>query len=280
MQTEYTRDEMLTCSIAREIPPVGIAAQGIATPLVSAGYHLAKLTHAPELTISYTVGNTFSKELLPISLRNYETMTIGNALMKWSFMEAATQYLHHLKPWIEFFRPAQIDAYGNTNNVVIGNYKNPKIRLPGCAGIADVTNYLENIMFYIPRHNKKTLVEKVDFVSGFGWQRDGLSRKDMGLPEHGPKKIITELCVFEFVEGRAQLLSLHPYSSLDEVKENTGFSFELSNNFHITEPPSSEKLHLIRTKIDPLGIRKIEMLSGAARLSYLAEIIHKELRLL
>src|SRR5713226_8789294 len=45
--TDFTVDELICACIARQIPDGEIVAQGIATPLVMAGYLLAKCTHAP-----------------------------------------------------------------------------------------------------------------------------------------------------------------------------------------------------------------------------------------
>jgi glutaconate CoA-transferase subunit B len=68
----------------------------------------------------------------------------------------------------EFFRPAQVDRFGNFSSVVIGDYHVPKMRLPGSVGIPDVTNDSKTIYMYVPRYSPRVFVEKVDFVSGIG----------------------------------------------------------------------------------------------------------------
>jgi hypothetical protein len=46
--SDYTTDELICACIARQIEDGEAVAQGIATPLVAAGYIRAKLTHAPQ----------------------------------------------------------------------------------------------------------------------------------------------------------------------------------------------------------------------------------------
>jgi hypothetical protein len=45
MMTDYTIDELICVCISRQVEDGEPLAQGIATPLVMAGYLLAKLTH-------------------------------------------------------------------------------------------------------------------------------------------------------------------------------------------------------------------------------------------
>ena len=72
---------------------------------------------------------------------------------------------------LEFLRPAQVDKFGNINNTVIGDYKSPRVRLPGGMGIEDVVRFLKRPILYVPEHNKKIFVEKVDFVTASGWDK-------------------------------------------------------------------------------------------------------------
>jgi len=44
------------------------------------------------------------------------------------------------------FRGAQIDAYGNVNNTVIGPYEAPRVRLPGGGGMSDLGGIAANVL--------------------------------------------------------------------------------------------------------------------------------------
>ena len=165
--TAFTTDDLICVCISRQIEDWQTLAQGIATPLVAAGYLLAKLTHAPHVTFGSAIGNTLCQDGAPLGLTCAEDLWLGRALMFISFAEAACELYPTLQP-IEFFRPAQVDPFGNTNNIVIGDYRTPRLRLPGCGGIADVTAFHPHAYLYVPRHSRAVFVEKLDFVSGVG----------------------------------------------------------------------------------------------------------------
>ena len=51
----------------------------------------------------------------------------------------------------------------------------------------------------------------------------------------------------------------------------------IPNDLKTTEAPSVKEIKLLREKVDPLGIRKLEVLAGNEREELLNEIIEKEL---
>ncbi len=277
----YSGIDMICISIAREIKDGDLAGQGISTPLVGAAYMLAKLTHAPHSVISYTVGNLLSIDVFPLSLLYYEESVIDQCLRPWTF----TGVVSDLVPFgcidVEAFRPAQIDKYGNTNNIVIGDYQRPKVRLPGCGGICDATSIWDRIYFYIPDHNRQVFVEKLDFRSGLGFLegQNDKQREALGLLGKGPFKAFSNLGVMDFDEEtrRMRLVSLHPGVTLNEIRENTGFELMIADKIEETRPPSQEEIDLLNEKIDPYGIRMLESLSGQKRNQRIKEIIEKEM---
>ena len=148
---------------------------------------------------------------------------------------------------LEFLRPAQIDKFGNMNNTIIGKYKKPKIRLPGGMGVDDVMHFIKKIIIYIPNHNDQTLVHKIDFVTASGWNKG-----------KGPDKIITNMCVFEFVNKRITLTEINPNYSLKDIKKKTGFKFKIASNLK-KMLLVDEKIKKIIGKLDPLNLRDLEI---------------------
>jgi len=148
---------------------------------------------------------------------------------------------------LEFLRPAQVDKFGNMNNTVIGDYSNPKIRLPGGMGLDDVMTFAKNIILYVPNHNLKTFVKKVDFITASGWDKG-----------NGPKKIITNLCIFEFINKEIILTKINPFSTIEDIKKNTEFEFKISKNIE-KMPLVNSSLKKIINKLDPLKLRNLEI---------------------
>jgi hypothetical protein len=46
-----------------------------------------------------------------------------------------------------------------------------------------------------------------------------------------------------------------------------------------TEPPTEHELQVLREQVDPLGIRRLELLGGARRRQALRDILQQELAL-
>ncbi len=271
-------DELMTVLMAREVRNDDVMIVGVATPMVWAAFTLAKLTHAPNAIYHYIMGNTFVYEPRQVSLLYLEM----NTKRAYRFQNSGECTLESLPSdkltTIEWFRPAQIDKYGSTNNICIGNWETPKVRLPGCAGIADFSMFYSRGSFlYTPRHNNRTFVPTEDlfFTSGVGFQ-DGKPSICGGT---GPQCVVTDLAYLDFDKDSKQMrvVSVHPDATLEQVKESTGFELVIPDEIQETKSPTEKELSLLRERVDPLGIRKLEVLGGKERGELLNKVIQKEI---
>jgi len=274
---EITPDELMVFCMAKQINDGDIVAQGLATPLVAAAYLLARMTHAPNLYFASAIGQGICRSPARLSLIHVERLWLDLALTNAGFTRAVTDVLPTLRPK-EFFRPAQIDPWGNFNNIAFGgDYQRPRLRLPGTGGIPDVTTFFEDIYLYIPRHSRVTFVRQLDFLSGLGHH----SKRTRGK---GARYLVTDLGQFDFVvdkespstQARMRLITYHPGITLERIQAKTGFELSISPDVHETPLPKKEELQLLRKEIDPLGIRRLELLSGAERRDLLRAIISRE----
>ena len=266
---DFTIDELICTCISRQVEDGEVLAQGINTPLVVAGFILAQLTHAPNVRFASAIGQSICSDWAPLGVGRIEDLWLGKGLLHVGFVAAAADLLPKFNPK-EFFRPAQVDAVGNFNNIAFGkDYRKPRMRLPGTGGIPDVTPYSDHTYLYVPRHSRVTFVEKVDFISGMGH----VAGRKRG---RGPNYLITDLGQFDWANGRMRLTSYHPGVTVERVQAKTGFELEIAPDVHETPPPTDEEVRLLREQIDPLGVRKLEMLGGSARKELLREILERE----
>jgi glutaconate CoA-transferase subunit B len=267
--TDYTIDELIAVCIARQIEDGQIVAQGIATPLVVAGYILAKCTHAPNLRFASAIGQGVCEDWAPLGVARIEELWLGHSLMSVGFVTAAADLLPRLYP-LEFFRPAQVDSVGNFNNTALGkDYQNPRLRLPGNGGIPDVTVFSDAIYLYVPRHSRVTFVPQLDYLSGMGH----VPTRKRGA---GVRYLITDLGQFDWADGRMRLTSYHRGATIQHIQAKTGFELVIAPEVHETPPPTDDEVRLLREEIDPLGVRKLETLGGTARRDLLRVILEKE----
>lgn len=267
--TDWTIDELISVCISRQVVDGEVLAQGLNTPLVMAGYILAALTHAPNAKFASAIGQSICQQWAPLGIARQEDVWLEHGLVHAGFVVAALDLLPKFNPK-EFFRPAQIDAQGNTNNVAFGrDMRKPRLRLPGTGGIPDVTVYSDRVYYYVPRHSPVTFVEKLDFMSGLG----ASEKRTRGST---PRYLISDLGQFDWANGRMRVTHVHPGFAVEHLQRRTGFELEIAPDVQVTEPPSPEELRLLREEIDPLGVRRLEILNGSARKDTLREILEKE----
>jgi glutaconate CoA-transferase subunit B len=123
---------------------------------------------------------------------------------------------------------AQIDGEGRTNVSCIGDWHHPRVRLPGGGGAAVMLPTAKRVATWRTEHSPRTLVKKLDFVTGAG----------------NTAVVVTPIAVFAKRNGRLALESWHPESALDEVRERTGFAFEAAGARPTSPPTERERAAL------------------------------------
>ena len=250
-QLQYTATELLAVLSARELSNGQVIFAGVGTPLLAAT--LAQRLDCPDLTILFeggVIGAYIEDGRLPPSANDQRCAKLSNMVLGSSEVMLMMQrgYVD-----IGFLGGAQIDQYGNLNSSFIGDWDDPKTRLPGSGGandIASLTNYIVSI-----RHEKRRFVEKVDFITSPGYVAGGTSRRDGGLLRGGCRRVVTDLGVFGFDETtrRMKLLALAPGVSVEEVRDNTGFDLLTAERIEATAPVTERELEVLR-KLDPQRI--------------------------
>jgi glutaconate CoA-transferase subunit B len=147
-----------------------------------------------------------------------------------------------------FLSGGQIDGEGNINLVSVGDYEKPKARFPGSFGSAYLYYVVPRVILFRLEHSRRTLVPKVDFISAPGGSPDNVARSG------GPIALITNRCLFAFDRARRRfrLASVHPGHSVEEVVEQTGFTFDRPADVPLTAAPSHDALRLMRTVVAPM----------------------------
>jgi glutaconate CoA-transferase subunit B len=274
--TDYTIDELMVVCLARAISDGDMVFHGVASPLPMTALYTAKQTHAPHMVYLAGVGGGIdpTPPFLPEST--------NDIWMQWGSIGILTidrvfDYFARIEVPVMFFSGGQIDKYGNINNTGIWEKPFEKFRtkFPGGAGACNLSSLTPKIVAWTTRHSvithKKTgrklytLVDKVDFITSVGYLSGPGEREKVGCaPNTGPYKVVTELAVFGFDEQTKimKLESVHPDVTVEDVIENTEFKPVIPKHVPTTPPPTKEEIRLIRTKIDPYGIRRLEFRSG------------------
>ncbi len=154
---------------------------------------------------------------------------------------------------------SQIDRFGNQNIACVGDWSRPRRQLLGVRG-APVNTLNNPTSYWIPRHSPRVFVERVDMVCGVGYDR--IAAAGPGAARfHRLPRVVTDLAVLDFAtpDHSMRLVSVHPGVSVEQVAEATGFALTVPDEVPFTRDPTPEELELIRTVIDPGGLREREV---------------------
>jgi glutaconate CoA-transferase subunit B len=244
MSERYSATEMMTVTAARSLTNGQSCFVGIGLPSEAA--NLARLTHAPDVVLVYESGTLETKpDVLPLSIGDGELCE--TALTTVSVPEMFRYWVQGGKIDVGFLGAAQIDKYANLNTTLIGDYTDPKVRLPGGGGAPEMATATGEI-FIILKHSKRTFVEAVDFVTTIGFGREGTARAGVPNIGRGPTRIITDLCVIQPDKNTKELTvtSMHPGVSRGAVSEATGWDIRFADDVATTDEPNEHELQVLR----------------------------------
>lgn len=242
--SEFTPGEMMTVAAARALKSSDVCFVGIGAP--SAACNLARLTHAPGITLIYESGTIGTRPaVLPLSIGDGELCE--TALTTVSVPEMFRYWLQGGRITVGFLAGAQIDRYANLNTTVIGPYDRPKVRLPGGGGAPEIASSCGEI-FITMAMSPRAFVERLPFVTSFGHGAGRGGREALGLSTRGPTRVITDLCVLEPDADTRELMvvSLHPGVTQETVRAACGWPLRLSHRLPETARPTDLELQVLR----------------------------------
>jgi glutaconate CoA-transferase subunit B len=241
---EYTPNEMMTIAAARALRNEDVCFVGIGMP--SAAANLARLTHAPDITLIYESGTLGTRPtVLPLSIGDGELCE--TALTTVPVPEMFRYWLQGGRITVGFLGGAQIDKYANLNTTVVGDYHKPKVRLPGGGGAPEIATSCGEI-FIIMAQGKRSFVERLDFVTSLGHGDGGDARARLGVKTKGPTRLMTDLAIFEPDPQTREMVvtSIHPGVTRGQIAENTGWPVRYAGKVAETPVPSDKELSTLR----------------------------------
>jgi glutaconate CoA-transferase, subunit B len=241
----WTADEMMSVAAARALRDDTACFVGIGLPSTAA--NLARRTHAPNLVLIYESGTIGAKPgRLPLSIGDGVLAETAETVV--GVPEVFNYWLQPGRIETGFLGAAQIDRFGNINTTVIGpDYQHPKVRLPGAGGAPEIAASCRQVIVIV-RQSRRTFVERVDFVTSFGYGSGPGDRERLGLTGRGPVLVITDLGVLE-PDPRTReltLTSLHPGVTVERAREATGWELAVAAEVATTAPPTALELETLR----------------------------------
>jgi glutaconate CoA-transferase, subunit B len=248
MAAEYTPSELMAVAGAREIKDREVVAVGLGLPVVAS--FLAKMTHAPDMTILFELG-VIDPEPKDNGVGLADPRVWYRARVLSSFIDILGAVLHKGRVDVGFLGGLETDMYGNLNTTLVGEPQGKFRHMIGSGGANDIASCARRTVI-IMRHEARKLRESISFVTSPGFVTGGDSRTRAGL-RGGPSRVITDKAIFGFdpESRRMTIHSIHPGNTVEDVVGSMGFAPLVPAKVPFTEPPEARQLHLIRETIDP-----------------------------
>ncbi|MGH9103468.1 MAG: CoA-transferase subunit beta [Acidimicrobiales bacterium] len=242
---------MMTVAASRALRDGAVCFVGIGIPSTAA--NLARMVHAPGLVLVYESGTIGAKpERPPLSIGDGELADTADAVV--SVPEIFNYWLQAGRVDIGFLGAAQIDRFCNLNSTVVGDYRVPRVRLPGAGGAPEIAACCKEVIVVL-RHARRSFVEKVDFVTSVGYASGRGDRERLGLAGGGPSAVITDLGILRPDPCTCELMltEVHPGVSVAEVVAATGWELATAPRMGTTAAPTAAELDILRRLRSPGG---------------------------
>lgn len=217
---------------------------------------LAQRTFAPDIAIVYEGGSIGSTPVGRVPWGVDDTVIQSNAECQTDLITTLGCLAQTGRVDVTYLGAAQCDKYANLNTTIRGNdYTRPTARISGSGGGHDLAVGSKKVVV-IMNHASDRIVDKLDYRTSPGFCEGGRSRWDVwNLSGGGPAAIITDLAVMKPnpVTYELEIAEIYPFTTIEEVKEKTGFDIKVAKDFKIADIPTDEQIKIIREQLDISG---------------------------
>ena len=248
---EYTARELMVIAAAREIRDGDRVFVGMRLPLLA--FALAKRTHAPSALGLFENGIVRETPCAETLLTMSDPPNLVGATWSTSTANMMGLLAQELVD-LGFIGGAEVDRFGNLNTSYVGDWRAPRVKLPGSGGAPDIACYAKRFVIVMPQERHR-FVERVSYTTSVGHGDGGDWRRHNGVPGGGPVALITTLGVFRFdgATGEAVLQTYHPGRTVDDVRAETGWDLRVASDVAETASPTPDELAIVRA-CDPEGV--------------------------
>jgi glutaconate CoA-transferase subunit B len=240
--------EVQTVAAARALRGKRSVFIGVGRPSTAA--ILARMVHNPDLVLFYESGTIGAKPFrVPLSIGDGELAETADAVV--SVVEMFDYWIGPGRVQVAFLGAAQVDRHANLNSTVIGDYEQPKTRLPGAGGAPEIALGCPEVVVIAP-HSPHTFVEQVDFITSVGYGDGPGARERLGPRGKGPTKIITDLGILEPDPETKELTLTHLHTGItaEQAREATGWDLQIAADLKTTDPPTEDELNKLRELVN------------------------------
>src|SRR5207244_12666121 len=163
--SSYTPQELMVAVASREIRDGDLAFVGMRLPILA--YAVARNAHAPTARGLFEVGLMRDQPAAGFLATMGDPPNVAGAL--WATrMSNVMALMAQGEVDMGFIGGAEVDRFGNLNTSYIGDPRQPRTKLPGSRGGADLAT-LSRRWVTLMSHEPRRLVERVSYVTSPGY---------------------------------------------------------------------------------------------------------------
>jgi glutaconate CoA-transferase subunit B len=241
---ELSIGDIQTIVAARRLAQAASVFIGVGRPSTAA--ILARMVHNPDLVLVYESGTIGAKPFhIPLSIGDGELAVTADSVV--SVPEMFNYWITPGRIDVAFLGAAQVDRFANLNSTVIGEYRSPRVRLPGAGGAPEIANGCREVVIIAP-HAVRTFVEQLDFRTTVGHGDRADDRDRLGFTGSGPTEVITNLGVLKPDPETKELVLTHVHAdvTVEQVRAATGWQLKVAAAVEVSEPPTVEEIDGLR----------------------------------
>ena len=247
-----TPSELMIVNASRALKGSRVVFVGVGLPNIAC--NLARRSHSPDMELVYESG-VFGAQPARLPLSIGDPTLVSRATSVTSMTDLFMYYLQGGLVDVALLGGAQIDRFGNLNTTVIGDYANPKVRLPGSGGACEIAINAKKILM-IMRLKGRAFVEKLDFITSPGHLNGGDEAAQLGIPGKGPALVITDRALFDFdnPDHEMTLIEIAEGESIESIQADVAWPLRVSPTLKAMTPPTKEEFDIIRLQLDTEGL--------------------------
>jgi glutaconate CoA-transferase subunit B len=256
----YSKQEMMAVATGREICDGDLCIFGVGLSMLAGYFAIAH--HAPNAR-AITEGGIYGSTPvggLPWGIE--DNRISANATCFTGAIDALGFLVASGRCDIGIIGAAQVDKYGNVNTTGFWDKdsrehrSHPRVRLNGSGGANEIGCGCKRVVI-MAAHEKKRFAERVDYITTPGYLEGGAARERYHFVGGGPSAIITTLGILrpELVTKEFMLDSYFSFSSIEEMKQQTGWNLKIFPDAKAVPEPLTRELEILRS-IDSTGMLK------------------------
>jgi glutaconate CoA-transferase, subunit B len=119
--------------------------------------------------------------------------------------------------------------------------------MPGGGGAPEIAS-LCGQTYIIMSQTRRTFVERVDFITSFGYGTGGDHRQRLGIHTLGPTLVVTDLGLLRPDPETKELVvtSIHQGVKREDIVQRTGWMIRFADTLEQTPPPTENELAVLR----------------------------------